>query len=267
MQVMETRHKTVLGDLMVKLQALNTHYTRVMVDLKNTFHQFQELFPINYLTEKLQEDAFLEESTRLLGDDKVISYKESTDLWKIKSLVQPSLALYPENLVAKCARDNKKKLSDWRLVYLHGLSINELISRIKKMGDPIKICKNPNWDKGFLSSYGKINQKSGYFLIDFKGKFGGLNWNKQEQKIRKLPNCIRAPESHVLEALILFNLIKPTNLTKNLRHWGPSVDYLEDFRISISLSEGSLLFIDSGHVILGASKNSKVCIEQIQTVT
>ena len=111
---------------------------------------------------------------------------------------------YFENTLRACAKENAEKGTDWRFVYLRGNSLTEERERVGANRKRQPCFYDNGWWLGEKeASWATGKFESGYYLIDFNGRFGRTSWQNQEKEIEKLgPDFERTHEAAVTEAAL-----------------------------------------------------------------
>jgi len=158
----------------------------------------------------------------ILGEGKVLGYKDVCRVWQ-RDLpeVEPTM-LYTEEILAQAAERNQNG-ENWRLVYVNGLSLRDQLV----VGDNRK--KQPCFDKDYR--WWRENQQDewatkavelGYRLLDFSCPFVSMNWQKQNDAITASgEQFARGEEQAVAEACFSNYLLNgKERLLQNRYHWG-----------------------------------------------
>jgi len=170
-----------------------------------------------------------EATVNILGKKRYIGIQRSNRIWK--TAVPLAIPIfYSEKTLSECAEENKLGLAKWWLIYIHGFS---LLEQRQKMGagHSGRSCfyNNSWWLDPLENPWAFRKTKSGYYLIDFSGRFRNMTWQEQESEIRKLgPAYERANETLLSEAF--FSIYRSTSyrstgkrMLKNWYHWGKSL--------------------------------------------
>ncbi len=161
----------------------------------------------------------------ILGKTKVLTAFQAEKAWPGITAGEASIR-YSEETLRECARANAIAEADWRLVYVHGISLRrqrEIIGTNRKR----QPCYYDNnwWLGNGDDEWAFFETESDYYLLDFKGRFGRTSWQNQEDKIVELgPEFERAHETVVSEAAISFYQIFKERLLETWYHWGRSLD-------------------------------------------
>lgn len=149
-----------------------------------------------------------EEAQAILGKDKVLTYEESCDAWDIPTTYATDdyLINYSSDNLIACAAKNKSGEADWRLVYLHGLSMREQRS-----------AKSPEYFVYFDTSFDYYlddpdypnvaadhKVPSGFYLINFK--VANVRDIKADGYLKNDQSVGIAYAEQVLESVIAFKL-------------------------------------------------------------
>lgn len=172
--------------------------------------------------------AGLTESERMaaniLGFDKVAGYFATSQAWKDRMVEAIPTMPFSEETLRHCAEENEKG-ADWRVVYILGRSLRE---QKKTMGTNRKKqpCFDSNstwWLEPAQDVWANQSVAAGYRLFDFSGRFSNMQWQTQEDEIKKLGDCYeRAEEQAVAEACLTIYMVsgKKERLLTNWYHWG-----------------------------------------------
>ena len=162
-------------------------------------------------------------AVEILGEGKVIGYKDAFRVWQ-RDLpeVEPTL-LYTEEILQQAAERNRSG-ENWRLVYCNGLSLRD---QLEVRGDNRK--KQPCFDKDYKwwretaqDEWANKPIEAGYRLLDFSCGFTSMNWAKQKESITASgEQFARAEEQAVAEACFSNYLVNgKERLLQGRYHWG-----------------------------------------------
>lgn len=205
-----------------------------------------------------------DEALGILGRGKVVLSIDAVRVWKRKDAVLNSIVPYGRQTIQECASTNQQNFTNWHLMYICGLSLkgqHELIS--KDPGRLPKFLSSNNW---WLDRHQNVwtekQPASGYYLVDFNGRFGHVPWRQQEDKIARLgENYCRAEEAMVSEAAFSHYYIHKKNLLEGWWHWGNSADAWDGRRVRIGdLSFRGLKIDRSNPNFYEAGSSRRVCI-------
>lgn len=156
----------------------------------------------------------------ILGADKVVTAEQSGKTWGYEAPANTPIR-YSEEVLRQCAQSNREAGTDFRLVYLQGLSLRELRQKIgtDKKSQPC-VYNNDWWLKSEQDGWANEKPEAGYYLIDFNGRFARTSWDNQEKEIAKLQNYDRAHEASVAEAIVTIFKITGERLLEGWYHWG-----------------------------------------------
>ena len=171
---------------------------------------------------------------------------------------------YSENTLRACAHENEEDRCDWRLVYLRGNSLREELKRVGTNTERQPcFCNDSFCVGGWIGRWFKdVPEKfeSGYYLIDFNGRFGRTSWSKQEKAIRGLgPQFQRAHEAMVTEAALRVFEATRMRLLSWCYHWGHSVDFLSN-RVYVGLFNADGWFVDYASPLWDGNERLRVCL-------
>ncbi|TSC82887.1 MAG: hypothetical protein G01um101420_69 [Parcubacteria group bacterium Gr01-1014_20] len=170
------------------------------------------------------ETVTIARATNTLGSSKVLTVAKVAEVWGM-SIPADVPIRYSEEDLRQAAAENKAG-ADWRLVYFTGQSLRE---QYAKRGDNTKNqpCFYKSWDWWLKSEQDEwANQKPafGYYLIDFRGRFGRTSWDAQNGEIAKLgSDFLRTHEAVIVEVAMSFFMATGERLLKDFYHWGPSL--------------------------------------------
>lgn len=163
---------------------------------------------------------------KLLGEKKVVGMGEAATVRGLKEFDPGVPIRYSEATLRECTVQNRDVGTDWRLVPTFGFSLRELREQIGT--DPShQPCCYPNnwWLEKKEDNWATKKPETGYWLIDFNGRFARTSWNNQECEIAKLGDgFLRTPEAVIAEAITTIFQITNERLLESWYHWGPSLD-------------------------------------------
>lgn len=162
-------------------------------------------------------------AVEVLGEGKVLGYKDVCRVWQRDQLeVEPTM-LYTEEILTQAAERNQNG-ENWRLVYCNGLSLRD---QLAVMGDNRK--KQPCfdrdykwWREGQQDKWATKAIEPGYRFLDFSCGFTSMNWAKQNEAIAASGDQFaRAEEQAVAEACFSNYLLNgKERLLQGRYHWG-----------------------------------------------
>ena len=161
----------------------------------------------------------------VLGKGKIITLAQATAAWPGVEVPVTVPIRYSAETLQECACENRENGTDWRLVYVHGLSLREQRDQIgtNRNHQPC-FYNNDWWLQEKEGEWANFKPESGYFLIDFNGRFGSTAWKKQEKKIAELGHQFeRAHETVVAEAILSVFKTTRERLLESWYHWGKSL--------------------------------------------
>ncbi|MCX6739805.1 MAG: hypothetical protein NTZ49_01085 [Candidatus Parcubacteria bacterium] len=129
-----------------------------------------------------------------------------------------SLLRYSKETLEDCARQNEELCHDWRLVYVNGFSVSQLVDFFPHLfensaGKIIGLSQEHSWFD--------LQLEKDYYLIDFSGKLGFLDWRSQQRELDKYAQVIgRCPDQVFCEALITIFRSSGEKLAREWSHWG-----------------------------------------------
>lgn len=213
-----------------------------------------------------REQVTIVRAINILGANKVVTAQQRFEAFNdaylaavAKGEVNQAIR-YTKNILHGCAESNKAGHTDFRLVYLTGLSLRELREKIgvDKANQPC-VYNNDWWLKPVEDRWATEKPESGYHLIDFNGRFPRTRWDVQEQEIGKLVNYERAHEAHVAEAIVTIFKITGERLLVNWYHWGRSL-VSDGFRVCVGRFVTDGLGVGVVHPSVGSDDNLRVCL-------
>jgi hypothetical protein len=161
----------------------------------------------------------------ILGTNKIIGYRDAMRVWGIEiPEVAPFITYTDEAILEACAAENKKG-DDWRLVYVNGFSLRQM-EETRGRNRKKQPCFDPDstwWLESAQDPWATQAITPGYRLLDFKGRFARMNWQRQNEEIAKLgPGFSRAEEQAVAEAVLSIYMVrgKTQRLLRDWYHWG-----------------------------------------------
>ncbi len=163
-----------------------------------------------------------DEAVRILGPKKVLLHPSDAEL-----LIYTCLELQD------CAKANWLGHSDWRLAWCEGRTLASQLKRWEISPTSQPCCHAPSAKFLDEDTYPWMFQEGtpGYYLIDFAGRYRGLEWGDQEDELvaefgTKL--FARAPEQCVMEAAFAFFMRNGgERLLEYDYHWGAIEDASE----------------------------------------
>jgi hypothetical protein len=170
------------------------------------------------------DSADLTQVIHILGAQKVVSARQASKTWKLK-IPESDGVRYENCTFQQCANENANGLADWRLVFLFGLSLSEQLAIVGT--NPEKgpcFYRSHWWLQRSEKSWVDRGQRAGYWLIDFRGRFGAMSWRKQQAEIGRQLHAERAPAAMMAEATMAFASVHNERLLPNWYHWGKSLD-------------------------------------------
>lgn len=178
----------------------------------------------------------------------------------------PYCTRYDDHTLFECARENRRKVAEWRLVWLYGLSLWEIHLHSSQHGGLGFNDRYPWWRHASERRWMGAKFEPGYYLVDVSGRFRKKTWNCQEDSIGQLGDgFMRAPEAVIAETAFLTaqhtkergarELLLPSFL-----HRGPSLDSAEDgVCVGNSHPERGMLIMNSPRKTVGGEADG-VCL-------
>ncbi len=124
----------------------------------------------------------------------------------------------------ECATCNWIGQSDWRLAWCEGASLASQLTRWEINPKRQPCCHAPSAALLDQTEYPWMfeDAKSGYYLVDFAGRWQGFEWGDQEDKLAKFGKLFaRAPEQIVMEAAFgFYGQNEGERLLEFDFHWG-----------------------------------------------
>ena len=160
-------------------------------------------------------------------DLKIINHVDVATFWRRQ--VPPDLKLYYSDDTLEEAIKANQKGEQWMLVYYTGQSLRQMNDNQakNKIGTPL-FWESGNWwlkpkEKAWST---KTPMPSGYYLLNFTGKFADVDWEGQNKLIHNImePVFERAHEFVVAEAIFSNYVINGERLLENWCHWGKESD-------------------------------------------
>ncbi len=137
---------------------------------------------------------------------KVITAFEAAKVWSLNPPVDgiPYHVRYNTNTVLTCARENTKRIADWRMVWLYGLSLRELKRHSHSCGE-VRFDRTYSWwDHENEHAWSGAKFEAGYYLVDVSGRFRKKTWHQQEELIGGYGRgYMRASEAMIAETAFL----------------------------------------------------------------
>ncbi len=165
---------------------------------------------------------------KIMGNRKVLTADQAAKAWN-QPVPQNVPIRYSEATLRECAEQNRSAGTDWRLVYVFGLSFREQRQMkgidIKRQPCFYGLDWNDWWLKKEEDEWATPKPEPGYYLIDFNGRWGETSWNDQETEIRKLGSDYeRTHEAVVSESILSIYQTTQERLLENWYHWGRNLD-------------------------------------------
>lgn len=204
------------GDLTVAhLQAVAMH--------RNPFARAETVKAV-----ELAELFTIADAVSILGEGKVLTAAQAA---KAQGREAPEDApiRWSEETLRLRAGSNGRGETDWRVVYEFGASLRESREQFgtDRNCQPCFHKENTWWFRSAEDEWAKFRPDGRYYLIDLNGRFDMLNWQRQEERIRKLgPQFRRAHEAVITEAAFLIFKVTGERLLETWYHWGRSLDSL-----------------------------------------
>lgn len=170
----------------------------------------------------------------LMGEKiKIISHEEVAKLWSVAAPKDIRIR-YSEETLKEVIKANKWG-EDWRLCYYSGQSLRQMREKLgtDNSSQPC-FYNNDYWLDSRQDYWANIGVESGYYLLNFKGKFDGENWDVQERLISELgPVYERCHENIVVEAILSnYRVNNGERLLEDWCHLGKELDSAR-FRVKV----------------------------------
>lgn len=182
----------------------------------------------------------------ILGRGKVVTVGEVVQAWERRPSQSP-VTQFSRKILAECAEKNKKG-TDWRLVYVLGISLPEQ-REIRGSDDCRQPCfKEGNgwWLRESEGFWAGKQGKSGYYLLDFHLRFTDMSWRDQNEAIAALGSQYeRTHERTVAEAVLSIFMTSCERLLEGDYHWGCS-STRSDSLVAVGKFDSRGLFVDTG---------------------
>ncbi len=169
-----------------------------------------------------------------LGKDHVVTHKQSSKLWVKAALNPKPRLLYSQKTIEQAAQTNKSGVTNYYLVYCHGLSLLEQAHNIEI---------NNKWF--LVTDEAKCITKkfdAGYYLIDMKARHGNATWAQQAGAIQNWGSCERALGACVSELLFAVYKIHGKRLLEDCYHWSELQISNEDYLYIGGFNENGIQF-------------------------
>ena len=208
-----------------------------------------------------REQVTIIRAINILGVAKVITAEQSAKAWSgAVPEVLPTIR-YTDEILRGCTESNKAGHTDFRLVYLQGISLRKLRDEIgTDTAEQPCVYNNDWWLQKSENAWATQKFEAGYYLIDFNGRFPRTHWDRQGEEIAKLRNYERAPEAAVAEAVITnFKVHDGERLLENWYHWG---NFLSSgvYRVYVGFFDGGGLLVHGDHPSVGDFDYLRVCL-------
>ncbi|MCX6740131.1 MAG: hypothetical protein NTZ49_02800 [Candidatus Parcubacteria bacterium] len=169
----------------------------------------------------------LAQATEILGKKKVISAETAANAWQ-QAVSADICICFSEETLRQCAGENKTGDHDWRLIFIHSLSLYAM-HKIRGTDPSNQPCfrKDEWWLRQPEEEWASFKPTAGYYLIDLQGQNNGMDWFAQEQEIAKLgPEYLRLHETIFIQ--IMFTAYMTNNGERIFQggwHWGVALSY------------------------------------------
>lgn len=198
----------------------------------------------------------------ILGDRKVLTADQAS---KAQNQPVPENVpiRYSEATLRECAEQNRTAGTDWRLVYVFGLSLREQREMKGVNSDHQPCFYNLDWWlKKEEDDWATQKPESGYHLTDFNGRWGRTSWQNQENEIKKLGSDYeRTHEAVVSESILSIYQTTQERLLENWYHWGKNRDSCGS-RVCVGGFGQGGLDVDGYSPDWGGSDWMRVCVSR-----
>lgn len=205
-------------------------------------------------------------AVEILGEGKVLGYKDVHRVWQIDLPEDEPVMPYTEEILTLAAERNQNG-EDWRLVYCTGLSLR---AQLEVMGDNRK--KQPCFDKDYTwwresqqDEWANKPIEPGYRLLDFSCSFTSMDWQAQNDAITASgEQFARAEEQAVAEACFSNYVVNgKERLLQGRYHWG-RLQPADGLLVCVGRFDDVGFFVgnywdDDAHGSLGAVRVWKSC--------
>ncbi len=201
-------------------------------------------------------------ATRILGSGKVLSAEQVAKAWGLPNPGDVTIR-YSEEDLRQAASENKTG-ADWRLVYFTGQALREQHAKRGDNSEKQPCFYKPRdwWLKSEQDEWANQKLASGYYLIDFRGRFGRTSWDVQNGEIAKLDSdFVRTHEAVIVEAAMSFFMATGERLLKDFYHWGSSLASPAN-RVLVGHFDGNGLVVDYYFLGWGDSGGLRVCLSR-----
>jgi hypothetical protein len=174
--------------------------------------------------------------------------------WGLPEMTLP--IRYREQTLREAVESNKKGETDFHLVFFPGdMSLfRQREIRGTDSAKPPYFNSGNNWwlaveekkcqEKG-IPYWAKMSPAAGFYLVDFKPRFAGMNWQKQEDEIAKLGSQYeRTNEAVFLFAVQSIYMLTGKNVTSNWWHWGKTIDS-DSYSVGVDLCDDGKASVNS----------------------
>jgi len=233
-----------------------------------TLDDLQTVVEHRYPVTKLPElPMSLRGGKKILGSRRVIGANLSIRVWSKSGVScgfsQDALAIrYKAETLIESARQNQEEGTNWRLMFVSGLSLRQQrqIRGTDREKQPCFWKESTWWLNGKEDFWAASANQPGYYLIDFKGRWGGLTWDAQEVELAKLGSQFERVNPHVFGEAILTNFLvnNQERLAENWYHWSGVADSCGIFVYVGDLDVGALFVFGSGRG--NYSSDLRVCL-------
>lgn len=167
----------------------------------------------------------LSRAKKILGRNKILTAVNYNKIWR-ENFCDFSIRYTEEDLI-RFASENEKNNQDWRLVFYGGQAIIPLRHRLG-VDSGSQPCFSANYQDWFLRKHEEKSLNSiistGYYLVNFYGRFKGLNHDQQESSLICMNNFygdrfVRTDPNVFAETLFSIFYLTRERLAVDWSHW------------------------------------------------
>jgi len=164
----------------------------------------------------------ISQAIEILGPECVVTGKQAAQAWgkNAPSLGRVSLR-YHRATLEQCAAENVRG-TRWFLIWFFGLSLRKQREWAEGHNGQIMYFERDDqewWTFPDENLWADADEQSGYRLIDYSGRFGGIPHSGQSEAISRLGGCERASLSFVSEGMISIKRVCDLSVLPDWYHW------------------------------------------------
>lgn len=202
---------------------------------------------------------------KILGKDKVISGQQVAGVWR-RSNPDGVPIRYSEATLQQCARENASGATDWRLIYINGLSLREQ-REIRGTDVDYEPCFSAGatwWLESEYNVWTMRNPDAGYYLVNFQGQLGDMTWDVQDAWVAELggqfERCNEAVFAEAIQTIFMVN--DGERIAEDWYHWGATVTSSSDRRLVVGCFSATKKISIDGRTIDYRDDSIRVCVSR-----